>query len=284
MQARLEQVAAPGSRPDQRRALHRLPAARWDGAVAGGRPTWPRPVSNAASTGPGGARRTAASRPPTERARRQRARAAGRHRRAGRRRRRRHQRRVRREQCVRPHRHRPERRDRRDRRVWPGRHHPKGSGPTARRPPCGRLPPRWRAVPRGAEVGTFVHAVLERVDFSAADLDGRGDVGRRSTSRSRRGTDVGSLEQLSAGLVAALSTPLGPLVGGRSLRDLRPGRPPRRASLRAAARRRRPAGGAGPHRRHRQAVRRLGGPRTPASTAMRPGWPARRWPPTFAAT
>jgi exodeoxyribonuclease V beta subunit len=73
------------------------------------------------------------------------------------------------------------------------------------------------AVPRGAEIGTFVHAVLERVDFSAADL-AAAVTGAVLDERSRRGTDVGSVEHLSAGLVAALSTPLGPLVGGRSLR------------------------------------------------------------------
>jgi exodeoxyribonuclease V beta subunit len=73
------------------------------------------------------------------------------------------------------------------------------------------------AVPRGAEIGTFVHGVLERVDFSAADL-AAAVTASALDERSLRGTDYGSLEQLSAGLVAALSTPLGPLLGGRSLR------------------------------------------------------------------
>ncbi len=73
------------------------------------------------------------------------------------------------------------------------------------------------ATPRGTEIGTFVHAVLERVDFSAADLTGAVSAALLG-QQSVRGTDIGSLDQLSAGLVAALSTPLGPLVDGRSLR------------------------------------------------------------------
>jgi exodeoxyribonuclease V beta subunit len=73
------------------------------------------------------------------------------------------------------------------------------------------------AIPRGAELGTFVHGVLERVDFAAADLAAAVTTGVLD-ERSRRGTDFGSLEQLATGLVAALSTPLGPLVDGRSLR------------------------------------------------------------------
>ena len=147
-----------GSRPDQRRALHRLPGGPVDGRDAGGRPTWPRPVSNAASTGPGGAPRTAASPLPTssEPVGSEPERPgvtdepAGDDGGAT-------ERRVWREQCVRPHRHRPERRDRRDERVRPRPPSPQAPGSTARRPPYGRLPPRWRpslGAPRSARSST----------------------------------------------------------------------------------------------------------------------------------
>ena len=80
----------------------------------------------------------------------------------------------------------------------------------------------WAATPRGAEIGTFVHAVLERVDFTASDLVAAVTAAVLEEQR-RRGTDIGSHERLSAGLLAALSTPLGPLAAGRSLRAF--GRP-----------------------------------------------------------
>jgi exodeoxyribonuclease V beta subunit len=79
----------------------------------------------------------------------------------------------------------------------------------------------WADIPRGAEIGTFVHAVLERVDFTAADLTAAVTAAVLEEQR-RRGTDIGSPERLSAGLVAALSTSLGPLAGGRSLRAFGP--------------------------------------------------------------
>ncbi len=73
------------------------------------------------------------------------------------------------------------------------------------------------AVPGARRSGTFVHSVLERVDFAATDLT-IAMTGAILDEQSRRGTDVGSVEHLSAGLVAALTTSLGPLVEGRSLR------------------------------------------------------------------
>ncbi|HEX2105425.1 MAG TPA: UvrD-helicase domain-containing protein [Solirubrobacteraceae bacterium] len=76
------------------------------------------------------------------------------------------------------------------------------------------------AMPGGARVGTFVHDVLEAVDFAAPDLDGElaAHVGR---ARARRSVDVGSQAAVVAGLRGAIETPLGPLVGGRRLRDVR---------------------------------------------------------------
>ncbi len=77
-------------------------------------------------------------------------------------------------------------------------------------------------IPKGAEVGTFVHAVLEQVDFTSVDI-AAAVTSASVAEQSRRGTDVGSVGLLSEGLVAALSTPLGPLVDGKSLRAVSTG-------------------------------------------------------------
>ena len=73
--------------------------------------------------------------------------------------------------------------------------------------------------PGGTEFGTFVHDVLERVDFQAETLgpDLRDAV---SGVISRKPSDVGSVDDVVAGLVAAIETPLGPLAGGISLRAI----------------------------------------------------------------
>jgi exodeoxyribonuclease V beta subunit len=73
--------------------------------------------------------------------------------------------------------------------------------------------------PGGAEVGTFVHQVLERVDFSAPDLTAAVSSAIMA-EQARRSVSIGSPDALMAGLVAALSTPLGPLAEGRCLRDV----------------------------------------------------------------
>ncbi|HZU71783.1 MAG TPA: UvrD-helicase domain-containing protein [Acidimicrobiales bacterium] len=73
--------------------------------------------------------------------------------------------------------------------------------------------------PAGPEVGTFVHRVLERVDFAATDLDA--EVEAAVGSELRHGpADIGERLRLQAGLVAALRTPLGPLADHRSLAGL----------------------------------------------------------------
>jgi exodeoxyribonuclease V beta subunit len=74
-------------------------------------------------------------------------------------------------------------------------------------------------MPGGAEVGTFVHGVLEAVDFAAADLPAalRAAV---ADQQGRRHVDVGDPTVLVAGLAAALTTPLGPLAGDASLADI----------------------------------------------------------------
>jgi exodeoxyribonuclease V beta subunit len=78
-------------------------------------------------------------------------------------------------------------------------------------------------MPAGPEVGTFVHSVLEAVDFTSLDL--HRDLGT-AISRLRPGylgTSVGTsvgTDMLAAGLAAALVTPLGPLAHGSRLCDV----------------------------------------------------------------
>jgi exodeoxyribonuclease V beta subunit len=74
-------------------------------------------------------------------------------------------------------------------------------------------------VPGGAEFGTFVHAVLEEVDFTAPDLRGAlRDLTERQLAWRR--TRIGDPAVLAEGLTLAVETPLGPLAGGRRLRDV----------------------------------------------------------------
>jgi exodeoxyribonuclease V beta subunit len=74
-------------------------------------------------------------------------------------------------------------------------------------------------VPTGAEVGTFVHGVLEAVDFSAPDL--RAElarvVGARMGGYPGRADDASTLVR---GLEAAILTPLGALADGACLADI----------------------------------------------------------------
>jgi len=75
------------------------------------------------------------------------------------------------------------------------------------------------SIPGGSEVGTFVHRVLEEVDFAAPDLPGslRAALG---AGLNRYPGAPSDLDVLATGLEAAIETPLGPLVGGMRLRDL----------------------------------------------------------------
>lgn len=75
------------------------------------------------------------------------------------------------------------------------------------------------AMPGGAEVGTFIHGVLEETDFAATDID----LEVRSAVRAamaRRPLHLGDRDLLVAGLSAAIETPLGSMVEGVSLRDV----------------------------------------------------------------
>ncbi|MDA8290262.1 MAG: UvrD-helicase domain-containing protein [Actinomycetota bacterium] len=73
------------------------------------------------------------------------------------------------------------------------------------------------AVPGGARFGTLVHEVLERVDFAAHDLDD--EITRAVEERLRHTPWPVGRDELVTGLRAAIETPLGPLLGGRSLRS-----------------------------------------------------------------
>jgi exodeoxyribonuclease V beta subunit len=74
-------------------------------------------------------------------------------------------------------------------------------------------------MPVGADVGTFVHRVLEATDFAAADLEE--EVTRRIEEvRGRRAVDVGDPAVVVGGLCLALRTPLGPTLAGQRLCDV----------------------------------------------------------------
>ncbi len=75
------------------------------------------------------------------------------------------------------------------------------------------------AIPAGREVGTFLHRVLERTDFAAADL--RHELTQATAAAgSRRWVESDQASTLVDGLRAAICTPLGPLVPGLCLRDI----------------------------------------------------------------
>ena len=81
------------------------------------------------------------------------------------------------------------------------------------------VPSLLAQMPVGVQVGTFVHRVFEATDFAAPDLDA--ELGEHvAATLARRSVDVGDPATTMAGLRAAIETPLGPLLGGRALRDL----------------------------------------------------------------
>ncbi len=77
------------------------------------------------------------------------------------------------------------------------------------------------AIPGSARFGELVHGVLERVDFTAADLDG--ELLATVSDRLRWSPWPVDPPSLAAGLRATIETPLGPLAAGRRLRDMAPG-------------------------------------------------------------
>jgi exodeoxyribonuclease V beta subunit len=83
-----------------------------------------------------------------------------------------------------------------------------------------RVPP-MADLPAGAAFGTLVHEVLEHVDTSVADLPAELLRACREAGTARLpGVDPTAL---AAALEPVLATPLGPLAGGRTLADVRPG-------------------------------------------------------------
>jgi exodeoxyribonuclease V beta subunit len=97
---------------------------------------------------------------------------------------------------------------------------PPASGPAGQAGTAGGFPvSAWDGVPGGAEVGTFVHALLEQVDFAAADLSGELEAAIAATGAWGAGI-AGDSPALGDGLAAALTTPLGRLLPGVSLRDI----------------------------------------------------------------
>ena len=78
----------------------------------------------------------------------------------------------------------------------------------------------WLAdMPGGAAVGTVIHGVFEHLDFEAPDLELA--VGEAVAMESSwRNVDLGDSAKVVAGLCTAVTSSLGPLVGGRALRDV----------------------------------------------------------------
>jgi exodeoxyribonuclease V beta subunit len=73
--------------------------------------------------------------------------------------------------------------------------------------------------PVGVPFGTFVHTVLEATDFAAPDLEAE-LAEHVAAALSRRALELGESDRVIHGLLAAIETSLGPVVGGLSLRDV----------------------------------------------------------------
>jgi len=84
------------------------------------------------------------------------------------------------------------------------------------------VPSLWHALPGGADVGTFLHRILERVDFTAPDLQAA-LAAEVALTGNRRPPVLADDAAVVAALTAAVETPLGPLAGGRALRHFGPG-------------------------------------------------------------
>lgn len=85
-------------------------------------------------------------------------------------------------------------------------------------PPLRSAPSMLATMPAGALAGTFVHRVLEQVDFRALDLRSELERALQSQVEIYPG-GPGDALMLASGLEAALTTPLGAL-GGGSLREV----------------------------------------------------------------
>jgi exodeoxyribonuclease V beta subunit len=87
-----------------------------------------------------------------------------------------------------------------------------GAEDLRRRCPLGEMP-------AGADVGTIVHSVLERVDFTDVDLEAQ-LTATIELEQARHGSSLGELNVAVAGLAAALRSPLGPIAEGVRLCDV----------------------------------------------------------------
>ena len=76
-------------------------------------------------------------------------------------------------------------------------------------------PSLWAGIPGGADVGTFVHQVLEDTDFAQADLPAALAVA--VTRGVRQGAPLSPADSLVPALQATLTTPLDPLLPGSDL-------------------------------------------------------------------
>ena len=76
-------------------------------------------------------------------------------------------------------------------------------------------------MPAGREIGTVIHRVLEQADFTADDLPA-GSLGHLEAATARAGVDLGAIDDVAAGLAAALAVPLGPVLDGRALTAISP--------------------------------------------------------------
>jgi exodeoxyribonuclease V beta subunit len=103
---------------------------------------------------------------------------------------------------------------------------PLPAGPVVARPGGGAddvlcaTPVPLAAMPVGMHVGTLVHRVLETADFAVSDLEAE-IATRIAEGQGWRHVDLGDPAVAAAGLSAALRTPLGPLLGGARLCDVR---------------------------------------------------------------
>jgi exodeoxyribonuclease V beta subunit len=80
------------------------------------------------------------------------------------------------------------------------------------------VPSPMADLPAGASFGTLVHAVLETTDPQAPDLPM--ELRERSAEQIARHGATFTAEQLAAGLLPVLSSPLGPLAPGATLSDV----------------------------------------------------------------
>ncbi len=85
---------------------------------------------------------------------------------------------------------------------------------------AGPAPPLLAGVPPGVDVGTFVHHVMEATDFAAPDIDAE-LIARIEEVQGRRAVDIGAPAALANGLRAVIDTPLGPVLNGTRLRDVK---------------------------------------------------------------